>query len=160
MRASVLTLDMLVHVPAVLIYVSRRWEGRGRRTKAVAALSVLLQPALILIDNGHFQYNSVMLGLALAAFAMLYTSLPNPDTITPGAPAIGAKAQEPGKTGKASRGKITSLSRRLSYDYVIAAVCFSLSLGFKQMALYYAPAIFALMLGRCYGLSRVGFDRG
>ena len=30
---------------------------------------MLLQPGLIIIDHGHFQYNAVMLGLALSAFA-------------------------------------------------------------------------------------------
>lgn len=30
---------------------------------------VLLQPSLVLIDHGHFQYNSVCLGLAMAAAA-------------------------------------------------------------------------------------------
>lgn len=30
---------------------------------------VLLQPSLVLIDHGHFQYNSVCLGLAMAGAA-------------------------------------------------------------------------------------------
>lgn len=29
----------------------------------VALLTLLLQPALLIIDSGHFQYNSVMLGM-------------------------------------------------------------------------------------------------
>jgi hypothetical protein len=42
------------------------------RLQNAALLTLLLQPALLLIDFGHFQYNSVMLGLtihALNAFA-------------------------------------------------------------------------------------------
>lgn len=34
-------------------------------TQAFAALIILCQPALILIDHGHFQYNSSMLGLVV-----------------------------------------------------------------------------------------------
>lgn len=30
---------------------------------------VLLQPSLVLVDHGHFQYNSVCLGLAMAGAA-------------------------------------------------------------------------------------------
>jgi alpha-1,3-glucosyltransferase len=33
--------------------------------------------------------------------------------------------------------------------YALGSFFFCLSLGFKQMALYYAPAIFAYLLGRC-----------
>lgn len=38
------------------------WEAAA----AKAFLMALLQPALVLIDHGHFQYNSVCLGLAMA----------------------------------------------------------------------------------------------
>lgn len=34
------------------------------------------------------------------------------------------------------------------YD-TAAAMLFMLSLGFKQMALYYSPAVFAYCLGKC-----------
>jgi uncharacterized membrane protein len=37
----------------------------------------------------------------------------------------------------------------LSGRHVAAAVVFTLTLGFKQMALYFAPAFFAVMLGQC-----------
>jgi alpha-1,3-glucosyltransferase len=36
------------------------------------------------------------------------------------------------------------------YDYdVLGSISFCLALGFKQMALYFAPAIFAYLLGKC-----------
>lgn len=145
MRATVLVLDTLLYVPAILFFLNRRLQGRGRRTRAIAILTVLLQPSILLIDHGHFQYNTVMLGLSAFAFALLYTSLPNPD--------LGIGSSE-------LRNRMKSLSRRISYEYIAAAVFFSLSLSFKQMALYYAPAVFAIMLGRCVGLARIGFERG
>lgn len=145
MRATVLALDTLLYVPSILFFLNRRLQGRGRRTRAIAILTVLLQPSTILIDHGHFQYNTVMLGLSAFAFSLLYTSLPNPD--------LGIGATE-------LRNRMKSLSRRISYEYIAAAVFFSLSLSFKQMALYYAPAVFAIMLGRCVGLARIGFERG
>lgn len=146
LRATVLVLDLAIYTPAVLAFLHRRLKGRGRRTRAVAACSVLLQPALILVDHGHFQYNAVMLGFSAAAFTFLYTSLPNPDLRTASAQAI--------------HNNIKSISRRISYEYITAAIFFSLSLCFKQMALYYAPAVFAVMLGRCIGLAHIRFERG
>ena len=73
----------------------------------------LLQPAIILIDHGHFQYNTTALGLALWSF--YYFALPG-------------------------------LSSKL-----IGAVFFVGALNFKQMTLYYAPAVFAYLLGWCFG---------
>jgi alpha-1,3-glucosyltransferase len=42
---------------------------RNSQTYALAA--VLLQPALIVIDHGHFQFNGVSLGLTIAAAALI-----------------------------------------------------------------------------------------
>ncbi|GJJ15617.1 hypothetical protein Clacol_009895 [Clathrus columnatus] len=98
MRATVLISDLLIYFPAVALFIRRFLNHRSGRT----------QPALILIDSGHFQYNSVMLGLTLLCLDYL------------------------------------SISSDL-----IAAVFFVLSLGFKQMALYYAPAIGSYYLGKC-----------
>ncbi|KAF8513781.1 ALG6, ALG8 glycosyltransferase family-domain-containing protein [Gautieria morchelliformis] len=108
MRATVLLSDILVYFPAVFLFVKRFLRHRSGRTQHVALLSLLLQPAVILIDSGHFQYNSVMLGFALLALDSLVVS-----------------------------------------SDLTAAVFFVLSLAFKQMALYYAPAIGSYLLGKC-----------
>lgn len=73
MRASVLALDLLVYIPAVVWFTRLWWTSRSRRTQVrrflqsdsrdtnhipiqnIALLTILLQPALTLIDNGHFQ---------------------------------------------------------------------------------------------------------
>lgn len=155
MRLSVLALEALVYMPAVAFFLERRLEGRSTRARHVALYTVLLQPALILIDHGHFQYNAVMLGLSAMSFALLYSRLPN----------VHVRAgMRPGTDTANSAGLqrmlLDSLSRQISYEYVIAAIFFSLSLCFKQMALYYAPAVFAVMLGRCVGLAGQGWRRG
>ncbi|GAA6037458.1 hypothetical protein JCM8097_008197 [Rhodosporidiobolus ruineniae] len=128
MRASVVVGDLLVWVTAVLVFCRRNYyrpssasaggksSGGGSETKArrkmlVATLTILLHPALILIDNGHFQYNSLMLGLTLHALNCFQSG----------------------------------------HD-LLGAVLFVLSLGFKQMALYYAPGVFAYLLGKCVWL--------
>jgi alpha-1,3-glucosyltransferase len=80
MRATVLALDSLIYIPALLMFV-RTWQNtRSKRTQVhffcvewrmkrnnvtsqnLSLLTLVLQPALLLVDFGHFQYNSVMLG--------------------------------------------------------------------------------------------------
>nr|XP_028589065.1 dolichyl pyrophosphate Man9GlcNAc2 alpha-1,3-glucosyltransferase isoform X6 [Podarcis muralis] len=56
--------DMLVYIPAVILYCCYLKETSAKR-KISSALCILLYPGLILIDYGHFQYNSVSLGFAL-----------------------------------------------------------------------------------------------
>ncbi|KAI5117927.1 hypothetical protein M0805_002006 [Coniferiporia weirii] len=111
MRSTVLVSDVFVYIPALIFFV-RAWHGsRSKRTQSLALLCLLFQPSLILIDSGHFQYNSVMLGLTLLAL----------DFFSQGRDELGS-------------------------------VFFVASLAFKQMALYYAPAIGSYLLGRCLSL--------
>jgi len=147
MRLSVLALDVLVYMPAVAWFVLQRLENRSTRVRHMALWTVWCQPALILVDHGHFQYNAVMLGLAALSFALLLTKQPNVHT------AADAPAE-------LQRLLLDTLSRHVSLQYVAAAVFFSMSLCFKQMALYYAPTVFVIMLGRCVGLARTNVARG
>ncbi|XP_076870966.1 dolichyl pyrophosphate Man9GlcNAc2 alpha-1,3-glucosyltransferase [Brachyhypopomus gauderio] len=64
MRTTVLIADVLFYIPAVILYCFYLSNGSSKR-KVATALCILLYPGLILIDYGHFQYNSVSLGLAL-----------------------------------------------------------------------------------------------
>ncbi|XP_053104119.1 dolichyl pyrophosphate Man9GlcNAc2 alpha-1,3-glucosyltransferase isoform X3 [Hemicordylus capensis] len=64
MRATVLVADLLVYIPAVILYCCCLKESSTKK-KISSALCILLYPGLILIDYGHFQYNSVSLGFAL-----------------------------------------------------------------------------------------------
>ncbi|KDR82818.1 hypothetical protein GALMADRAFT_851446 [Galerina marginata CBS 339.88] len=108
MRTSVVVMDALVYVPALLMF-AWTWQGtRSKRTQELALLTLIFQPALLLIDFGHFQYNSVMLGFTLLAMNFFATG-----------------------------------------DDLIGAFFFVLSLGFKQMALYYAPAIGSYLIAKC-----------
>lgn len=75
----------------------------------MAAVLILMQPALIMIDHAHFQFNSVMLGLTLWAINCFLTE-----------------------------------------HFILGSIFFCASLGFKQMALYYSPAVFSFLLGRCF----------
>jgi alpha-1,3-glucosyltransferase len=114
MRATVLVLDLLIYIPALYTFICT-WQGtRSSRKRHTALLALLFHPALLLIDFGHFQYNSVMLGLTLLA--------------------INAFAA--------------------GHD-LLGAILFVSSLGFKQMALYYAPAIGSYLIGKCIYLGLV-----
>ncbi|XP_021111271.1 dolichyl pyrophosphate Man9GlcNAc2 alpha-1,3-glucosyltransferase isoform X2 [Heterocephalus glaber] len=64
MRATVLVADVVVYIPAVVVYCCCLKEVSTKK-KVANALCILLYPGLILIDHGHFQYNSVSLGFAL-----------------------------------------------------------------------------------------------
>ena len=110
MRATVIVSEYLVYIPAT-VFITRRltslqgvnpWEG------SIALVAILMQPATMLVDHAHFQYNTVMLGLVTASTSSI-------------------------------------LAGRLLWGCVffVAALCF------KQMALYFAPAIFAYLMGVC-----------
>ena len=102
--------EYLVYIPAVIIFLRHysRSHGIGTTSASVALVAILMQPATILVDHGHFQYNTVMLGFIVATISSLYAD-------------------------------------RLLW----ACVFFVAGLGFKQMALYYSPVIFAFLLGSC-----------
>lgn len=110
MRATVVVSEYLVFIPAVVNFLRRytRMQGVHAWSASIVLAAVLLQPANILIDHGHFQYNTVMLGLVVA-----------------------------------------SLDAILAGRMLWACIFFVGALGFKQMALYYAPVMFAYLLGVC-----------
>merc|ERR1712098_398152 len=110
MRATVVISEYLVYIPAVIIFLRHysRNQGTGITSSNIALVAILMQPALILIDHGHFQYNAVMLGFVVASISSMFAG-------------------------------------RLLWSCVF----FVAALGFKQMALYYAPVIFAFLLGSC-----------
>ncbi|KAF4258122.1 hypothetical protein KXW98_006955 [Aspergillus fumigatus] len=110
MRGTVIASEYLVYIPAVVNFLRRytRMQGVPAWSASIALVAILLQPATILIDHGHFQYNTVMLGLVVA-----------------------------------------SLDAILAGRMLWACLFFVGALGFKQMALYYAPAMFAFLLGVC-----------
>ncbi|XP_061593226.1 dolichyl pyrophosphate Man9GlcNAc2 alpha-1,3-glucosyltransferase [Cololabis saira] len=64
MRTTVLVADMLIYIPAVVLYCFYLTDGTSKQ-KVSTLLCILLYPGLILIDYGHFQYNGVSLGFAL-----------------------------------------------------------------------------------------------
>lgn len=110
MRATVLISEYLVYIPAAIILNRKlgRLRGVNRWESSIALVAILMQPATILIDHAHFQYNTVMLGFALASISSMLA-------------------------GRALWGCV----------FFVAALCY------KQMALYFAPAIFAYLVGIC-----------
>ncbi|KAI8066674.1 glycosyl transferase [Gongronella butleri] len=109
MRCTVYFSELFLYIPAVYVFCQMVYGNQGFFKKHVSAILILLQPALIMVDHGHFQFNSVMLAFSLWSFVCI-----------------------------------------LSKRYILGAIAFCLSIGFKQMALYYSPVIFAYLLGRCF----------
>ena len=107
MRATVLVSDLFIYGTAVWAW-SRRLTSKSSHILFAFAI---MQPAIVLIDHGHFQYNTVALGLSLWSFYYM----------------------------------------TLSWKHcIVASILFCLALSFKQMTLYYAPAVFFFLLGRCF----------
>lgn len=67
MRLTVLFLDFAIYFTGSWALSCRLSPDDKRRRRTVGLLT-LLQPAIILVDHGHFQYNSVSLGLTFWAF--------------------------------------------------------------------------------------------
>ncbi|NWW19672.1 ALG6 glucosyltransferase, partial [Falcunculus frontatus] len=70
MRTTVFVADLLVYIPAVILYCFSLKETSAKKKVSTCALCILLYPGLILIDHGHFQY-PLSLGLALWAVLCL-----------------------------------------------------------------------------------------
>ncbi|KAI7852493.1 glycosyl transferase [Circinella umbellata] len=109
-RTTVIISELLIYISAVGCFCQIVYPKQQQK-KYLILLLILMQPALILIDHGHFQFNSVMLGFTLWA-----------------------------------------INGYLTQHYLLGSVCFCLALGFKQMALYYAPSVFSFLLGTCISM--------
>ncbi|ETN22969.1 hypothetical protein, variant [Phytophthora nicotianae INRA-310] len=71
MRSSVLLCDIALFIPAIL-YMARALYGNEQwRRRTTFVLLILLQPAILLIDHGHFQYNNVCLGFTALGVALI-----------------------------------------------------------------------------------------
>uniref|UniRef100_A0A023EWB5 Alpha-1,3-glucosyltransferase n=1 Tax=Aedes albopictus TaxID=7160 RepID=A0A023EWB5_AEDAL len=75
MRNTVLLLDILLYMPAILVgsYTVRKkiLGGNLMGSDVLSMVFAILYPGQILIDNGHFQYNNASLGLAAFAIAAI-----------------------------------------------------------------------------------------
>ncbi|CAM8946747.1 unnamed protein product [Rhodiola kirilowii] len=71
MRWTVLSSDVLLFFPAVIYFLLAYYRGQSVRRSDIVwhAAMVLLNPCLILIDHGHFQYNCISLGFTVGAVA-------------------------------------------------------------------------------------------
>ncbi|OQR91865.1 dolichyl pyrophosphate Man9GlcNAc2 alpha-1,3-glucosyltransferase [Achlya hypogyna] len=108
MRLTVVVCDLIVFIPALALLAKCIYEKKWMLRMELLMLT-LMQPAFILIDHGHFQYNNVTLGLTTLAVVCILRD----------------------------------------YDFC-GAVCYCLALNFKQMSLYYAPAITFYLLAKCW----------
>ncbi|RGP80987.1 alpha-1,3-glucosyltransferase [Fusarium longipes] len=73
MRATVIVSEYLIYMPAAIVFVRRysRLQGVTNWTSWLALVAILMQPATILIDHVHFQYNTVMLGFVMASMSSM-----------------------------------------------------------------------------------------
>ncbi|XP_017121312.1 probable dolichyl pyrophosphate Man9GlcNAc2 alpha-1,3-glucosyltransferase [Drosophila elegans] len=67
MRATVVAADVLIYLPAILYLVFSIDKTFQSNDKLFLFTLIAAYPGQILIDNGHFQYNNISLGLAAVA---------------------------------------------------------------------------------------------
>jgi alpha-1,3-glucosyltransferase len=70
MRATVLAADLAVWIPASLFFAKTLHPDNAKNAALTLSL-ITLYPGLLLIDNGHFQYNNISLGFFVFAVAFL-----------------------------------------------------------------------------------------
>lgn len=75
MRTSSIVTDLLILCPATLYFV-HTVQGTTSIEKHAMFLMISLMPCLVIIDHGHFQYNSAMLGFSLLAFSLMINNRP------------------------------------------------------------------------------------
>lgn len=74
MRLTVLLMDALVYLPCAYYAIRQvQWKLllKAEQNPVVPFLIAAIYPAQMLIDNGHFQYNNVSLGLAMLSIALM-----------------------------------------------------------------------------------------
>jgi len=138
--------DVLIYIPAVVVFVTLYYRSERKITKVrittlqnwlwcidadihlqyEALFLVLVQPPLLLIDHGHFQYNSISLGFTLWAINFI---LMDKDSI-------------------ARWAVVDCLKLCHLYQFKYISIFFCLSLNYKQMSLYHSPAFFFFLLGK------------
>ncbi|CAN6443656.1 unnamed protein product [Victoria cruziana] len=74
MRWTVLSSDALIFFPAAVCLVICYYANCKYEEMAWLLAIVLLNPSLILIDHGHFQYNCISLGLTIGAIAAILSN--------------------------------------------------------------------------------------
>lgn len=74
MRSTVIISDLLVYFPACLVCAAALYKNPGQKLGCIIAM--MLNPALIIIDHGHFQYNSISLGCAVASVSSILAGHP------------------------------------------------------------------------------------
>lgn len=132
MRTSVILCDIAVFIP-VIFYVARVLYKRQQWTQRIAMpLIVLSQPALLLIDHGHFQVLLLLLCSCWCRWILItdFVALSQYNNVTLGLTAL-------------------AIGLILRNHEFLGSVAFCLALNFKQMALYYAPAVGVFLFARC-----------
>lgn len=77
MRTTVLALDLLLYIPAILSVIKKIF-GQDHSNTLLPSVTLcyviaLFYPGQVLIDNAHFQYNNASLGLACLAIAAIFS---------------------------------------------------------------------------------------
>jgi len=76
MRLTVIISDLLVFFPGLLVFFKLYYKNLSPGVKFSALILILGSPPILLVDHGHFQYNTVMLGFSLwAVLLALYDYL-------------------------------------------------------------------------------------
>lgn len=115
-------------------------SGAPARERLCTVVAMLLQPAAVLIDHGHFQYNNIGLGLTAMAAAAIAS---NRDCVGSALFCMALNHKQVQIPGTNHLHGYTALAMMKPRGYLTAC---SVAL---QMTMYFAPAFFAHLLGKC-----------
>ncbi len=127
-----------VFFPAVWLCATVFTRSSSPAAQLPVLAVALLQPAAILIDHGHFQYNNLGLGLSVSFREHVSVRC---------AREAWQQAAQPMLTGTFGQAAAAALVA-LKHD-VLGSVLYTLAVNHKLMCVYYAPAFFGHLLGRC-----------
>jgi alpha-1,3-glucosyltransferase len=72
MRATVIIVDVMLLFPSIWYTVNAFYMESSTSVKFGVFVALAAQPGLLLIDNGHFQYNNVSLALSILAMGLIF----------------------------------------------------------------------------------------
>ena len=129
-RMTVLLSDVVLHVAAWFASHAVNPNPSNTRRAFVAAILIVTNPGLLLLDHVHFQYNGMLLGILLLSIGCL------------------ARGAASSASTRASASSATASDTAFKWD-LLGAFFYAFLLGMKHLNLLLGPLYFVYLLRHC-----------